>query len=290
MTPQSQRHEFNGRHSGRWRGNKYVYPVISPRSHGLSIVVNLNPDGVCNFDCIYCDVDPASGTNAGPVNLEVLRTELDELLSFAATREIFREAPFDRAPAELRRFSDVAFSGDGEPTACDRFRDVGEIVAELLASHKMPEAKIAVVTNATLLRRAAVKEALGFLDQHHGEVWAKLDAGTRENHGRVARSTISLANILANILDAARIRPIVIQSMFLKIHDMRPSEHELAAYVHQLQELVAHGAQIKLVQIYTSAHPPAEKYVAPLEAHVINQIVRRVRQIGLNAEGFYGVD
>src|ERR1041384_5902109 len=44
-------------HSRSWRENRYVYPVVSRRSKGLSIGVNLNPDKVCNFDCIYCCVD-----------------------------------------------------------------------------------------------------------------------------------------------------------------------------------------------------------------------------------------
>ena len=35
---------------------KFVYPTLSRRSKGISIGVNLNPDKVCNFDCIYCQV------------------------------------------------------------------------------------------------------------------------------------------------------------------------------------------------------------------------------------------
>src|SRR4051812_49785279 len=41
-------------HSRSWRDNRYVYPVISRRSKGVSIGINLNPDKICNFDCIYC--------------------------------------------------------------------------------------------------------------------------------------------------------------------------------------------------------------------------------------------
>ena len=44
-------------HSRAWQSNRYVYPVISRRSKGLSIGVNLNPDKACNYDCIYCCVD-----------------------------------------------------------------------------------------------------------------------------------------------------------------------------------------------------------------------------------------
>ena len=44
-------------HARTWQANRYVYPVVSRRSKGISIGVNLNPDKVCNFDCIYCSVD-----------------------------------------------------------------------------------------------------------------------------------------------------------------------------------------------------------------------------------------
>ena len=44
-------------HSRVFRDLIFVYPVISRRSQGLSIGVNLNPDKRCNFDCVYCEVD-----------------------------------------------------------------------------------------------------------------------------------------------------------------------------------------------------------------------------------------
>jgi wyosine [tRNA(Phe)-imidazoG37] synthetase (radical SAM superfamily) len=47
-------------HGRVYRENKFVYPVLSRRSGGISIGVNLNPDKVCNFDCIYCQVDRRS--------------------------------------------------------------------------------------------------------------------------------------------------------------------------------------------------------------------------------------
>jgi hypothetical protein len=33
--------------------NRFVYAVISPRSRGLCLAVNMNPDKTCNFDCLY---------------------------------------------------------------------------------------------------------------------------------------------------------------------------------------------------------------------------------------------
>src|ERR1039457_4039461 len=40
-------------------GNRFVYVVTSARAHGLSIGLNMNPDKLCNFDCIYCEVNRA---------------------------------------------------------------------------------------------------------------------------------------------------------------------------------------------------------------------------------------
>ena len=39
-------------HTRHFTDFTFVYPVISRRSRGLSIGVNLNPDKVCNFDCV----------------------------------------------------------------------------------------------------------------------------------------------------------------------------------------------------------------------------------------------
>src|SRR6476660_1159132 len=100
-------------HSRSWQQNRYVYPVISRRSKGLSIGVNLNSDKVCNFDCVYCSVDRTTPATVTEVDLGVLRDELDHMLGVAVSGELFREARFDQTPAHLRRINDVAFSGDG---------------------------------------------------------------------------------------------------------------------------------------------------------------------------------
>jgi wyosine [tRNA(Phe)-imidazoG37] synthetase (radical SAM superfamily) len=287
MTIDHQGDALHKLHSRQWRGNKYVYPVISRRSHGLSIGVNLNPDGLCNFDCIYCSSEQRMPASAVPVDLSVLRAELEEMLETVRSGQLFHEEPFDCTRPELRRLNDIAFSGDGEPTSCARFPDACKTVADVVGRY-VPGAKIVLITNATLLRRPVVKEVLRFLDDHSGEVWAKLDAGTQEYYEHINRSSIPLTHIVANILDAAKVRPVVIQSLFMKIHDVRPSDRELLAYVQRLKDLVEGGAKIKLVQIYTVLRPPNESYVRPVERHVINRIVRRVRRIGLNAEGYYG--
>jgi len=119
-------------HSRSWQQNRYVYPVISRRSKGLSIGVNLNPDKACNFDCVYCCVDRTTPATVRRVDLAILREELDHMIGLAASGELFEQPPFDQTPAQLRRVNDVAFSGDGEPTSYAQFPEAGRMAAELL--------------------------------------------------------------------------------------------------------------------------------------------------------------
>ena len=67
-------------HSRRWHDNRYVYPVISRRSCGLSIGINLSPDKRCTFDCVYCSVDRTTPGDDPRVDLAVVKRELDTLL------------------------------------------------------------------------------------------------------------------------------------------------------------------------------------------------------------------
>ncbi len=275
-------------HSRSWQTNRYVYPVISRRSRGLSIGVNLNPDKVCNFDCIYCCVDRTKPPAIREVDMDILRQELDAMIQWACSGEIWKESPFDRTPAELRRINDVAFSGDGEPTAFAGFADACRMAAELLNRHGLADARIVIITNATLFHRSKVREALAFLDQHNGEIWAKLDAGTEAYYRLVERTSIPLSRVLENILDAGRIRPIVIQALFMKVKGEGPRDAEIDQFVERLRELVAQRCQIKLVQVYTVARTTAEAYVTPLDDRRIDEIAKKVGGLGLKVEPYYG--
>lgn len=276
-------------HSRSWRDNLYVYPVISRRAKGLSIGVNLNPDKVCNFDCVYCCVDRTIAPTTRTVDLEILKGELDHMLAMSLGGVLFNSPPFDQTPVSLRRLNDVAFSGDGEPTAYPKFPQACEMAAELLAQHRARDAKIVVITNATLLHRPAVQKALAFLDAHNGEIWAKLDAGTEAYYQSIERSGIEFGRVLENIRMAGQARPIVIQSLFLEYRGEGPSGDEIAAYVTRLKELLAGGCRVKLVQIYTVARATAEVQCRPVEARELDRISTEVRKgTGLPVETFYG--
>jgi wyosine [tRNA(Phe)-imidazoG37] synthetase (radical SAM superfamily) len=276
------------RHSRSWQDNRLVYPVISRRSKGLSIGVNLNPDKVCNFDCVYCCVDRTTMPGRVEVDLDVLRDELDHMLSLAVSGQLWVQSPFDTTPDALKRLNDIAFSGDGEPTSFQHFKRACEIAHGLIEKHRA-DAKIVVITNATLFHHPRVREALAYLDGARGELWAKLDAGSEPYYKLVERSAVPFRRVLDNLLDAGRARPIVIQSLFMTLHEQGPDDAEIRAYIDRLSELHASGCQIKLVQVYTTARGTAEAYVGPLPRERIDAICDAVRsRTGLTVEGYYG--
>lgn len=277
-------------HSRNWQSNRYVYPVISRRSKGLSIGVNLNPDKVCNFDCIYCSVDRTVPPVYHDVDMPILREELAHMLHLAGSGEIWTIPPFDQTAPNLQRINDVAFSGDGEPTSFPQFGEACQLAAELIAQASLPRTRIVVITNATLFHQPRVAKALEFLDTHNGEIWAKLEAGTEEYYRQVERTSIPLKRVLDNILLAGKARPIVIQSLFMNIHGQAPRDREITEYLSRLRELVADGCRIKLVQAYTVARGTAEAYVTPLEAGRLDQIAAGIAAIPLPVETYYGPD
>jgi wyosine [tRNA(Phe)-imidazoG37] synthetase (radical SAM superfamily) len=272
-------------HDRLWRDNLYVYPVISRRSRGLSIGVNLNPDKVCNFDCIYCCVDRKTPPAVNKVDFSALERELEFLLDFSASGEIFNIEPFDQTPEPLKVIRDIAFSGDGEPTSHPKFEEACEIAARALENRRLNDVKIVVITNATLFHQPRVKKAFEFLDAHHGEIWAKLDAGTEAYFHQVERTKIPFKRVLENILGAGRIRPLVIQSLFMKIDGEGPSEGEIGEYLKRLNEL---KPGIKEVQVYTTARRTAMGNVTALGDGEIDHIVRQVKELGVKASGYYG--
>ncbi len=278
-------------HPRTWRSFDYVYPVISRRSRGLSIGVNLNPDKVCNFDCIYCCVDRAEAPARRDVDLTQLEAELDRMLQLAVDGELWQQPEFADVDAAYRRINDIAFSGDGEPTAFPRFGEACEIAIRLKQRHDLDAAKLIVITNATLLDRPAVEAALQRLDEHGGEVWAKLDAGTEHYYQQVDRSPIQLDRILSNILACGRRRPLVIQSLFMLVNGEAPPTAEIDAFVQRLRELVEGGCRVSRVQIYTVARWTTEDYVKPLHRAQLDDIAERLRESlpQLEVEVFYGV-
>jgi wyosine [tRNA(Phe)-imidazoG37] synthetase (radical SAM superfamily) len=276
-------------HPRLFHSNRYVYPVLSRRSRGISVGINLNPDKVCNFDCVYCQVDRRSEAETTFVETDRLLDELSETLDLVTSGRLYEDEAFRSVPEPLRRLNDIAFSGDGEPTTFKNFDAVVARVADLKSSRGLDAEKLVLITNATMFHRPAVRRALETIDDSNGEVWAKLDAGTDAYYHRIERTTIPFRRVLDNLRDSARVRPLVIQSLFLKLEGEGPSGEEIAAYGDRLAEILAAGGRIDRVQVYTVARRPAEASVSPLSRGEVDRIAESVRErLGVLVEAYYG--
>jgi wyosine [tRNA(Phe)-imidazoG37] synthetase (radical SAM superfamily) len=221
----------------------YVYPVISRRSHGVSIGVNLNPDKNCNFNCIYCEVDRTSPARRKDVDMDVLRQELRDMLRIYQDGTLFAREPFAQAPPSWRTLNDIAFSGDGEPTTCQVFEQAVEAAWHVRESLGLEKTKLVLITDAACLDRPGVQRGIRRMHEGEHEIWAKLDAGTSDYYQVVNRSRVPYARILRNIKETACWCPLIIQSLFLRVCDEPPSESEILAYAARLNEIQAYGGK-----------------------------------------------
>jgi wyosine [tRNA(Phe)-imidazoG37] synthetase (radical SAM superfamily) len=267
--------------------NRFVYTVVSPRAHGLSVGVNMNPDKLCNFDCLYCEVDRSTRSTETKLEVPVMAAELRRTLAQIMQGKL-RERPwYQHLPDELLKLRHVTLSGDGEPTLAPNFAEVVEAVVHVRALGEFSFFKIVLLTNAVGLDQPHIQEGLKHLTKSD-EIWAKLDAGTEQYLHKLARpENVTLEKVLSNILLVARQRPVVIQSLFPAINGEEPPLLEIEEYAHRLRELREAGARISLVQIYSATRPMKRPECGHLPLKMLSHIAQSVRQIaGLKAEVF----
>ena len=264
-------------HSRAFADYWYVYPVISRRSRGLSIGVNLNPDKVCNFDCIYCEVDRRTPPRTLKVDTSRMREELVDVIRMVRSGGLLKQSRFSETTALATEIKDIAFSGDGEPTMISNFAECAQVVAEVKRQENLLAAKIVLITNAAGLDKADVKRGLEIIDANQGEIWGKLDAGTENYFKLVNRTSIQFDRILRNLQEAGQRRAIVIQSLFLRVDGLRMPEAELDAYCDRLNQLVQGQTMIKEVHAYTVARPTPEPCATAVDGSELEAIAARIR-------------
>ncbi|MFM8357554.1 MAG: hypothetical protein ACKOET_03270 [Verrucomicrobiota bacterium] len=257
-----------------------VQTVVCPRARGLSVRLNLTPDGACNFDCVYCDVrrNPAPG---GPMRPDVGRM-MDGL---AAALEVIRagrareELPgLAGAPEEYLRLGQVALSGTGEPTLCPIFEEVVHAVLHLRAGGRFGFFKLALVTNSSNLHDPQVRRSLRLFTPQD-EIWAKLDAGSADWYRQVNRPQVPYEVVLDGITGLGRERPLVIQSLIPRLSGRGMPVREQEAYVQRLAQLRQAGARIDFVQVYSAHRPPVLRTCTHAALSELSALARRVRDL-----------
>ncbi|QDU72901.1 radical SAM protein [Mucisphaera calidilacus] len=263
-------------HPRHWRQFRVVYPVMSRRSGGLSVGINLSPDGLCNFDCTYCQVDRSKLAENAPVDLDELHGELSVMLGLIRSGDFWTDPDFEGLPEDRRVLRDLSFSGNGEPTASPLFPAAVDMVLGLRDASGLDGVKVVVITNGTLLHREPVKKAIGRLGDR-GEVWAKLDAGTQAYYEKIDRSAVPLERSVGNMVQASQVHPLTIQTMLLRDSSGPMPDTEFMAYIARLRTILDRGGVITGVQLYTVAREPQESDVEPLTEEELEQRAAQLR-------------
>tara|TARA_R110002072_G_scaffold20200_1_gene73811 strand:- start:673 stop:1521 length:849 start_codon:yes stop_codon:yes gene_type:complete len=265
-------------------GLTYVYAVVSRRAGGVSVGVNLNPNQACNWRCAYCQV-PGLIRGKGPaIDLELLRSELDQLLSEIVTGDFMAE----RVPEGMRRLNDVAFSGNGEPTSSPDFGAAVEVVrAALEAQGLLGQVKLVLISNGSLIDQPRVFAALEPFAAAGGEVWFKLDSATKAGFREVNDTAIDPRDHLARLRRCAAVCPTWIQTCAFARDGLPPSEAERAAYLEALAELARDEVPLRGVLLYGLAresHQPEAPRLSALPAEWLQALGEEIRALGFEVK------
>ncbi|MGE5384698.1 MAG: radical SAM protein [Betaproteobacteria bacterium] len=227
----------------------YVYPVVSRRAGGVSIGVNLNVNNACNWACVYCQVENLQRGGPPPIDLVLLRQELENFLSAIIDGDFMLRA----VPPAARCLMDIAFSGNGEPTSAPEFADAVAIAREVLEERGLlPDVKLRLITNGSLMHREVVQRGVAIIGECGGEVWFKLDRVGEEASRAINGVPQVPATVLANLRRAAALAPTWVQTCWFAVDGKAPSNGERKAYCDLLREV---RGEIAGIHLYGLARP-----------------------------------
>jgi hypothetical protein len=269
-------------HSRDVAGLHYVYPVISRRAGGVSVGINLNTNNACNWRCCYCQVPDLKLGTAPLVDLALLETELRQFLNELLHGNFMRE----RVPEAARRISDIAISGNGEPTSAAEFAQAIELIGSLRRELVLPEQiKLVLITNGSLIQRDYVQQGLRQMALQNGEVWFKLDRASEQGMEIVNDTRASLASVRSNLITAIACCPNTwLQTCWFAFDGNAPSLQDENDYLDFLSSLLRQNVLPRGVLLYGIARNSMQPEAPRLSALTLDQLERfsqRIRELGL---------
>jgi wyosine [tRNA(Phe)-imidazoG37] synthetase (radical SAM superfamily) len=250
--------------------DKIIFGPVKSRRLGISLGINLLPTDskLCNFNCIYCECGWTPGKKEMKVSWhprQIVAEKLEETL-----REMLKkEMPLDV----------ITYAGNGEPTMHPDFEGIIDDTIRLRDKY-FPKARIAVLSNATLLHKESVVRALKKIKDNI----LKLDS--------VFEETIELFNLPLGKFKVDKVIEqlksfngnLIIQTMFVrgtyngKIVD-NTTEKELLAWIKALHEI-----KPKQVMIYTIARDTPSPDLVKVPVEELNQIKERLEKEGFEVQ------
>ncbi|MBY0379908.1 MAG: hypothetical protein K2P99_05850 [Burkholderiales bacterium] len=271
-------------HSRIFAEYTYVYPVLSRRSQGISLGINLSVNNACNWRCVYCQVDGLIRGKPYAISLTRLEYELDELLNVILNGNFLQHY----APNGMRRLNDICLSGNGEATLSDQFRQVVEIIIKLRNKYGIKDdIKSLLITNGSEVERQDIKDSLSLLNANNGEVWFKIDRAGVQDISLVNQVNLSTNNIRKRLLICSGLCKTLIQSCFFKTNGINPTDTEIVQYVDLIAEF---KGQIAGVLIYSTARNPMLPeggVISQVSHEFLSAIADKLEQRGVGEVKYY---
>lgn len=262
-------------------GMTYVYPVVSRRAGGVSVGVNLNPNHACNWACVYCQVPDLKRGTAPEIDLVQLEAELRTLLGEVLHGDFMQT----RVPEGGRRLTDIALSGNGEPTSAREFLQVIETIGRVMADFDLVgKVKLVLITNGSLIDRPRVQAGLRAMARLNGEVWFKLDSATAAGMRAINQTRIAPEKQFERLKIAAALCPTWLQTCVFATDGAPPTTAEQQAYLDLVRRTCVEHVPVKGVLLYGLARPsqqPQASHLSPLPAAWLADFAEQIRQAGL---------
>lgn len=250
--------------------DKIIFGPVKSRRLGVSLGVNLLPADrkVCNFNCIYCE--------CGWTREDHLRTPLP-------SREEVRKA-LESKLSEMNEAGTqpdvITFAGNGEPTIHPDFAGIIDDTVTL-RNQLCPSASIAVLSNATMINREEIRDALLKTDRNI----LKLDSAF-DNTVRLHNQPGSQYSVAETIESLKLFRgDVTIQTLFVRGEyrgntiDNTTAE-ELKAWLDALREITPR--EVMIYTIHRDTPEGGRLFKVPQKE--LEQIAAMVRELGIETQ------
>ena len=244
--------------------DEIIFGPVKSRRLGVSLGINLLPLDYkyCNFDCIYCECGRTYKDKFKTKRFhdrKDVKQKLDEVLS---------EMKQNNNPPDV-----ITFAGNGEPTIHPDFESIINDTIELRNKH-FPNARIAVLSNATLIQNKSVFSALNKVDDNILKLDSAFDETIKFLNNPPSNFTVKkLVENLKTFQGNLKIQTMFLAGTYQEKPVDNTSDKEINAWLKLLKEI-----KPKQVMIYTIERdtPSAGlKKVAPYKLHEIADKVRK---------------